>query len=122
MKQQIHKNKMLQLKTKLTNRKFYGKWLYKVSLLLDGCVMLRTYAVEDIPAMLNTYNEEESAYFVSHRKAVANKDSIINLCEGLAAHTKDTYALRVERSRLDIYTNDVDFYEELSIRCQTELI
>jgi hypothetical protein len=113
---------MLQLKTKSTNRKFYGKWLYKVSLLLDGCAMLRTYAVEDIPAMLNTYNEDESAYFSSHRKAMANKDSIINLCEGLAAHTKETYALRIERSRLDIYTNDVDFYEELSIRCQTELI
>ena len=72
---------MLLQKTKLTNRKFYGKWLYKVSLLLDGCAMLRTHAVADIPAILDAYNEDESAYFVSHRKAVANKDSIINLCE-----------------------------------------
>ena len=113
---------MLSQKTKLTNRKFYGKWLYKVSLSLDGCVMLRTYAVEDIPEMLNHYNEDESAYFVSHRKAVANKEAIINLCEFLAAYSKDTYSLRIERSRLDIYTNDVDFYETLSIQCQLELV
>jgi hypothetical protein len=113
---------MLLQKTKLTNRKFYGKWLYKVSLLLDGCVMLRTYAVEDIPEILNNYNEDKSVYFVSHRKAVANKDPIINLCEFLAAYTKDSYSLRIERSRLDIYTNDVDFYEKLSLQCQLELV
>ena len=84
--------------------------------------MLRTYAVEDIPEILNHYNEDESAYFVSHRKAVANKDPIINLCDFLAAYVKDTYSLRIERSRLDIYTNDVDFYEKLSLQCQPELV
>jgi hypothetical protein len=84
--------------------------------------MLRTYAVEDIPEILNHYNEDESAYFVSHRKAVANKEAIINLCEFLSAYDKDTYSLRIERSRLDIYTNDVDFYETLSIQCQLELV
>jgi len=113
---------MLSQKTKVTSRKFYGKWLYKVSLTLDGCVVLRTHAVEDIPEILNHYNEDESAYFSSHRKAVANKETIIDLCNFLAQYSKDTYSLRIERSRLDVYTNDVDFYETLSIRRQPEVV
>lgn len=102
-------------KKKTTNRKFYGKWLYKVSLDVIGIAVLR---------QIKTF--EEVIDFIDHRlpmgdhpkysiyyKVKSNSDTIRKLCEFLKDVDATTWAKRIERDSVDIYTNDVNFYTAL---------
>lgn len=110
-------------KTKFTQRKFYSKWLYKTCFLIPGCVLLRNYSsFDDIKDFLQNPLDEERHYYGSLMKAHANGDVIIKLCDFLATHSKDQYALRIEQSRLDVYTNDAEFYENISHLLASSLV
>ena len=113
---------MLQLKTKSTSRKFYNKWLYKISLLIDGCVVFRTQPLSNIKNWLSHSDSDSGYHYENWRRASVNKEIIISLCDFLSAHDADMYATRVERNRLDVYTNDPEFYEKLSLHSQDYLI
>ena len=45
-------------KTKTTNRKFYGKWLYKVSVRVPGVAVLRSKSPRDAIQSLNADDSE----------------------------------------------------------------
>ena len=112
---------MLQLKTKSTSRKFYNKWLYKISLSIEGCVIFRTVPISKIKEGLADTNED-IFYYPSWRKARANIEGINNICDFLVSYDETTYALRVERDRLDVYTNDSSFYDKFSLHAEEYLV
>jgi hypothetical protein len=107
------------MKTKKTNRKFYNKWLYKVSLRIPGAYMFRIYTLESIDKMLS--GELESRY--DHHKSILNEKSLI---EGLVSIFKiqdpKSWTKRIENSILDIYTNDYQFYSLISSQFQNRVI
>lgn len=111
---------MLSEKTKLTNRKFYGKWLYKTTLRLEGCSIFRIKDIKDIKEFcLST--EDPGAKHSIWRKAYTNKDIIYDICCFLEQQTSGTYGTRIERDYIDFYSNDKLFYEDLSNKFETIL-
>jgi hypothetical protein len=113
---------MLTQKTKSTNRRYYNKWLYKVSLAMEGSTLLRSESIKDLRDKLSKPEVQEHTYWSSWNKAYANRYAIIDLCDFLLRYTKEVYALRVEGFRLDVYTNDVNFYQTLSLRCESRVL
>lgn len=103
------------LKKKTTNRKFYGKWLYKVTLDVPGIAILR---------QIKTV--EEVIHFIDHKipvgdhpkysvyyKVKSNADSIKSFCLFLKDIDPTIWSKRIERNSIDIYTNDVGMYTNL---------
>lgn len=94
------------VKTIITKRKFYGKWLYKASLKLPGVAILRQHSLEDVIDFLNNNHNDESLKYSYHKKAYNNKDTIIPLCAYLKTINPSDWSKRIEVNNLDIYTND----------------
>lgn len=104
---------MKQSKTKATTRKFYNKWVYKVSLSLRGAGVFRNVAPEDLESYCMTL--KPSAYHMSLASMVlTNKKQLLEVADFLKAYSKDTWAKRIETNQLDIYTNDLSLYQSLS--------
>lgn len=98
-------------KIKSTNRKFYGKWLYKVTLAINGCVMLRQFSMDMVKEFCLGPEPKKKAY--SWRITEwRNRGEIYALCVFLESHDKTQYATRIERNNIDLYTNDVNFYNQ----------
>lgn len=87
---------MKSTKIKLTNRKFYNKWLYKVTLEISGIYHLRyfDYLVEDIRNISDNINL-----------------SVIPVIEELKKIPE--HQIRIERKYLDIYLNDENHFDTL---------
>jgi hypothetical protein len=113
---------MLTLKTKLTNRKYYNKWLYKISVRVPGCSIFRSATLEEIKNFCTETDHDFSNLYVSWKHAWANKEFIYEIANFLSAYSKDEYCLRVERNILDIYTNNKEFYETMSMQNQSILV
>lgn len=100
-------------KIKLTSRKFYGKWLYKISLRQTGCAIFRNYKFDYIKELCSSPSEMIKPYNV-HQKAYNNRESILKLCEVLEKYDPKSWTKRIENSNLDLYTNDPAFYQDVS--------
>lgn len=70
----------------------------------------RLHKLEDIP-LLN-FNVDRNVYS-TFAKAAANKHEIIKLSYFLMAWPQSQWGKRIERSNIDIYTNDKDMYTRL---------
>jgi hypothetical protein len=100
-------------KIKLTSRKFYGKWMYKISLRQAGCAIFRNYSFDDIKKLCLNSSNVDRPYSV-HQKAYLNKEDIIRLCEALEKYDSKSWTKRIENSNIDLYTNDIEFYKSIS--------
>lgn len=100
------------LKPKIAKRKFYDKWLYKVTLTFDGANVLRQYSPEKIVEMYqsNTYTNMVRYCFLAYSK---NIDLINSISETLVS-SGEPMQLRLEHKSLDVYINSVSLYERLS--------
>jgi hypothetical protein len=110
---------MLQ-KTKTTSKKFYNKWVYKVSLRIPGCAIFRISSLDDIRLFCNQPESEEPTYTVYHR-AWTNKDQILELAEFLIQYHSNLWTKRIEGSVIDLYTNDLEFYSKVSKKFESEM-
>lgn len=104
---------MKSLKTKTTNKKFYNKWLYKTTLRVEGSYLFRNKSLEEIKEFCNGPAPAREYYALS-TKAYANKDNILKVCNFLEKYNSESYKIRVEQNCIDFYTNDKDFYEDIS--------
>lgn len=85
-------------KSRPTKRKFYGKWLYKVTLGIRGIYTIR-------------YSSDTT----KHWNPVFIDTSLIDcLVNKLASVPSGSWAKRIEAERIDIYTNEYDLYQQLS--------
>lgn len=98
------------LKPKLTTRKFYNKWLYKVTLRVPGVAIFRLFKLEDVP---NLDFKVGSSIHSTKTKAANNKTNIILLSKFLLKWDATLWAKRIEQSNIDIYTNDKELYAQL---------
>lgn len=106
---------MLSLKTKQTNRKFYGKWIYKTTLNLEGCSLFRTKSIDEIIEFcLGPDDTKEHHRYSIYSKAYNNKEKILDICNFLKTQDIKNYSTRIENKFIDFYSNDKQFYEQLS--------
>jgi len=101
--------------SKTTTRKFYGKWLYKTSLHLEGCVLFRMKTFDEIEIFCSSSDPLKQLYSTWQR-AWINRANILKLISLLKQYSTDAYAFRIESNVIDVYTNDKDFYEQLSLK------
>ncbi len=105
---------MKQFKAKQTTRKFYNKWSYKVSLDIKGAGIFRNIPLADVDSYCLRCNEHTSYRHSLETKVYHNKEQISELANFLLAYDQSTWAKRIENSSIDLYTNDQDFYTEIS--------
>jgi hypothetical protein len=107
------------LKANTTSRKFYNKWLYKVTLRIPGVAVLRQYKLEQIP-YLNFTGQKHSTHSTMGRAAL-HKHELIALSVFLARWDSELWAKRIEHNGIDIYTNDKEMYNDLSVNFEEYL-
>lgn len=81
------------MKHKITKRKFYNKWDYKISLHGKELRFLRYFPLQKLPDL----SEDQGL--------------IVKIYNFLSNLKTDAYAKRIERNTLDIYVNDKDLYD-----------
>jgi hypothetical protein len=90
------------IKIQPTKKRFYNKWLYKVSICAGpGAVFYRS-----------------RIYLYSKYSGNTVLRNIINF---LDSKSKDIYAVRVEHHKLDIYTNDSILFDEMLTQFKDEI-
>ena len=100
-------------KIKLTSRKFYNKWMYKISLRQAGCTIFRNHSIEAIKKLCLDSSSVDRPYSV-HQRAYLHRDDIIRLCNVLETYDSTIWTKRIENSNMDLYTNDLEFYHAIS--------
>lgn len=103
-------------KPKKTKRKFYNKYIYKVSLCIDGINMLRYGKMDEFSDRLDftTYDRmiNRRSWHKESDEIATAKETISFLAPQLEAHKQEA-KYRFEGDVLDIYTNEIDFYNNI---------
>ena len=105
---------MIKLPTaKKTKKKFYNKFIYKVTLNVPGCGALRYYDFSDLLSI-----ECEAADDMRWKQklindVVHNRQEWVDLVFFIDSFEKDQWAKRLEGDYIDLYTNNLDFYNGL---------
>jgi len=102
------------LKKRTTNKKFYGKWLYKVSLMVPGIAILRAKSLVETIEYIDS--NPDVGHYSRHNiyyKAHANQIDIRRVCQLLSELDPESWFKRIEHSTIDIYTNDKDLYNKV---------
>lgn len=110
-------------KTKITSRKFYNKWLYKVSLKMPGMAVLRNKTLEDAELYCSTITPEtkERSYSLA-AKVYANREYLLKIIRFLKHYDQSIWSKRIETDIVDIYTNDRSFYDAISLKFNSMLV
>lgn len=87
------------LKSKITKRKFYNKWLYKVTLFIPGAGLLR----------MNYDTAIGLLQFSS-----GDRSQLLKLLTYLNELDKDVWSKRIEHLSVDLYVNDQALYNDIS--------
>lgn len=90
----------MQKPIKQTTKKFYNKWLYKLSFTIGGISTLRYRSLEEA---MNT----------------SSKPDIVTFTAILSGFDEALYFKRIESSIIDIYTNDKTMFDVLYDRCHS---
>jgi hypothetical protein len=98
------------LRADTTNRRFYNKWLYKVTLHIPGVAIFRQNSLEKIP-FLNFDGQKHTHSTMA--RASLHRQELIALSSFLLKWDKELWSKRIECSAIDIYTNDKTMYKDL---------
>jgi hypothetical protein len=98
------------LKADITNRRFYNKWLYKVTLNIPGVAIFRQNSLEKIP-LLNFDGQKHTHSTMA--RASLHRQELIALSNFLLKWDSELWSKRIECSAIDIYTNDKTMYNDL---------
>jgi hypothetical protein len=89
--------------SKLTKRKFYNKWLYKITLTIKGIGYFRYSDLSNGTSTLYSYHKADTVY-------------LHELNNELTSVEKSHWGKRIESNNIDIYTNDRALFLRLSER------
>jgi len=105
--------RILQMKLKKTKKKFYNKWLYKVTLNLSGAGIFRIYDLDTIADLC--LNNDVKKYIPKWVEGDLNKNksTIFDVVKFLKTYNSDDWTKRIERKNLDLYTNNSKFYNSI---------
>ena len=110
------------IKYKKTNKKFYNKWLYKISIRLEGASAFRLYSLEELKKICTNVGSTKwiPKYLIEALKNDTNSfDELINF---LSNFDSTLWTKRIERNCIDLYTNDKSFYEDAAEKFKDQLI
>lgn len=97
-----------------TTRKFYNKWLYKITVRAPGAAVFRMADLNQIPTLLNHSSQTARSMRLHYlSKACAHQEDINLIASSLSLLDKKSYFTRVERDCLDIYVNDREIFDDL---------
>lgn len=102
------------MKTFKTSKKFYKKWLFKVSLKVGASSAFRMYSLARIKEICTSTPSDRNDVYWGVKQIYDNRTVISKLVTCLESKDSRLWTKRVERMYMDIYTNDKEFYEELS--------
>lgn len=100
-------------KAKPTSRKFYGKWLYKVTLMLQGAGIFRDAPLQSVIDFCNESTNDYAVYSFRGRAAL-NRVKIKEVATFLQAFSEDIWSTRIESDQIDFYSNDKSFYDAVA--------
>jgi hypothetical protein len=109
-------------KPKLTKKKFYNKWLYKVTLFCPGVVLYRLMDYKDTINFLNNPTNYVQTIFSSHTKALKNKETLLEVTKLLDSLDLKNFAKRIEVNTLDIYVNDRALFDDISTKFESLIV
>lgn len=101
------------MKSKFSNKKFYNKWYYKVTLEIKGACIFRFGPLENTKHILEESDDYWSKLWCV-RHASDNKDIFLQIIDILDYYGKDNYGVRVESNCVDFYTNDKSLFNQIS--------
>lgn len=104
------------MKIKTSKKKFYNEFDYKITLFIEGSECLRYYPINESKKFLE--NGTIPKFYISDQrklKIMQNKNLLINLCNLLINYDKNTWKKRIERSYIDIYSNNIDLVNDLKL-------
>ena len=98
-------------KIKLSHKKFYDKWIYKVSLKVSGISVLRNLGIEGTRDLCSDIISDKRS-FTLYQRCWENRQNILPILDFLESVDPTIYFKRLETNILDLYTNDIDFYNQ----------
>ena len=101
-------------KPKLTKRKFYNRWLYKITLFCPGVSLYRLLSYNETINYLVSPTTYKKSVFSSHHKALKNKINFLALTTFLSKLNKQDFAQRIESNTIDLYVNNESIFDSLS--------
>lgn len=104
-------------RSKITRKKFYNKWLYKITFNLPG------FRIFDHKENVKTVFEDtidifELPPYGYFRESFRNREYLLDFYNFFKSYDKTSYARRVERNIVDIYTNDLDLFKKILFEFQ----
>ena len=112
-------------KSKPTKRKFYGKWLYKITLCIPGIGSIRYRSIKDFIDFIVSKKRNGLHYYISSstvQKIQSNSKMILSFLKTLQAVPEDQWGKRIECDNIDIYTNNKDLFDSLSRDFENETV
>ena len=97
---------------KYCQRKFYNKWLYKVTIDLQGGGIFRLYPLEKVIEFCIEPVVERSRWGTL-KDASRNSKNILKVAMFFDKNKDKGFNKRIEGNSTDLYTNDKEFYKEM---------
>lgn len=91
------------MKIQQTKRKFYNKWLYKVTLKIKGVTQFRVKHLWEVVAF-------------------SKNAKLVELATALELQNDQDRAVRIENNQIDVYTNDLLFFENIIKQFELDII
>jgi len=100
---------------KKTKKKFYNKYIYKITLNIPGSNALRYYDFEHLLDMCKNGAKPQRFTYLDDtlQKIVDNAEDWTKLCLFLTSCDKKSFSKRLEMDCVDFYTNDRVLYDQL---------
>lgn len=107
--------------TKTTSRKFYNKWLYKVTVRVRGAAVFRQGSFDKVREACN--DAHETHYLNSlQNKILQNKKTILEVVSLLEDYNPADWTKRIEADFIDLYTNNLDLYNDVSCKLKNLVV
>lgn len=97
---------------KYCQRKFYNKWLYKVTVDLQGGAIFRLYPLEKVIEFCIEPISERLRWGTL-KDASKNRENILKVALFFDKNKEKGFNKRIEGNSTDFYTNDKEFYKEM---------
>lgn len=105
----------MMLKKKVTKRKFYGKWLYKITLNIQGIGIFRCKSPDEVIEFFQEVKKpdyKKPHHNITFNKAITNEEVITKICLFLKNVNDAEWSKRIERNYIDFYTNSESLYKD----------
>lgn len=108
-------------KAKSTSKKFYGKWLYKITLTVKGSAMFRSNSLTDVIKYCDDNTTVYSQFSYAGR-SLPHRPQLKKIAEFLQGFEADSWSTRIESEQIDFYSNDKSLYDALSLQFASDII